>query len=338
MAPIHAFDLVDLGGVDVEVGDESGVAGEFGRIAGHAVVEAGAEREQAIAVIDGVVRERRAVHSQHAHRQRLRRIHGPDPHQGGDRRHLKLAGKLPQRMRRVAVDDAAARIDERAFRGAESGEEIGARRLGHFTLLEAIHPLPETRHRQAAGAVEYAFPVLHVLGDVEHHRTRAARAGDLERRAHRRFEFGRIGDQENVLGDGTHDAGHGRLLKRIGADGRGRHLAADHDGRHGIGHAIAHRRDHVGRSRPGRHQRHSHPAAGARETGGHESRALFIGRHDQRHRGLMFLVVAEYGVVDRQDRAAAVSENRVDALVGQHLDQHFRTRHAGACQRMCGLI
>ena len=54
--------------------------------------------------------------------------------------------------------------------------------------------------------------------------------------------------------------------------------------------------------------------------------------------GSVFLVVAKYGVVNRQDRAAAVAENRVDALVGQHLHQHVRARHAGARQRVCGLI
>jgi hypothetical protein len=49
-------------------------------------------------------------------------------------------------------------------------------------------------------------------------------------------------------------------------------------------------------------------------------------------------VVAEYGVVDRQDRAAAVAENGIHALVGQHLDDHIRAGHAGAGQRVRGLI
>jgi hypothetical protein len=52
----------------------------------------------------------------------------------------------------------------------------------------------------------------------------------------------------------------------------------------------------------------------------------------------MLLVVTEYGVVDRQDRAAAVPENRVDALVGEHLHQHIGARHAGARERVRGLI
>ncbi len=78
--------------------------------------------------------------------------------------------------------------------------------------------------------------------------------------------------------------------------------------------------------------------AGARKPRGHESGALLVGRDDQRHGGLVLLVVAEYGIVNRQYRAAAVAEHRVHALVGQHLDEHFRTRHAGAGQRVSALV
>ena len=52
----------------------------------------------------------------------------------------------------------------------------------------------------------------------------------------------------------------------------------------------------------------------------------------------VFLVVAKYRVVNRQNRAAAVAENGVDALVGQHLHEHVRAGHAGARQRVGALI
>ena len=88
----------------------------------------------------------------------------------------------------------------------------------------------------------------------------------------------------------------------------------------------------------GSHQRDADPAARARVPGRHESGALLVRGNDERHRRLVVLVVAEYGVVNRQYRAAAVAENGVHALVGQDLDEHFRTRHAGAGQRMGHLI
>jgi hypothetical protein len=41
----------------------------------------------------------------------------------------------------------------------------------------------------------------------------------------------------------------------------------------------------------------------------------------------MTIVVAEYGIVRRQNRAAAVAENGVDALVGDYLYDDIRTAH-----------
>jgi hypothetical protein len=43
---------------------------ELRRHAGDAVVEARADRDQEVAVLDRIVRERRAVHAEHAHRER----------------------------------------------------------------------------------------------------------------------------------------------------------------------------------------------------------------------------------------------------------------------------
>ena len=94
MTPVHPLDLVDLRRIDVEMRDEFGAAGKFGRIAGDAIVETRAERQQAVAVVDGVVGERRAMHSEHAHRQGMRRIDGADSHQRRDDRNLKCLARI----------------------------------------------------------------------------------------------------------------------------------------------------------------------------------------------------------------------------------------------------
>jgi hypothetical protein len=99
VAPIHALDLVDLRRIDVEMRDELGCGREFGRIARDPIVEARTERQQAIAVIDGVVGERRAMHAEHAHRQRDGGIDRTDSHQRGDHGYLKFLGEFAQRMR-----------------------------------------------------------------------------------------------------------------------------------------------------------------------------------------------------------------------------------------------
>ena len=67
MIPVHALDLVDLGGIDVEVRDELGAARKFGDVARDAIVESCTKSEQAIAIIDGIVGESGAVHAEHAH-------------------------------------------------------------------------------------------------------------------------------------------------------------------------------------------------------------------------------------------------------------------------------
>jgi hypothetical protein len=70
-----------------------------------------------------------------------------------------------------------------------------------------------SRDRQQALAAKRAGPVLHVLRHVDDHRPGPAGAGDLEGRAHRRFELFGVGDQEGVLGDRPHELETGASWK-----------------------------------------------------------------------------------------------------------------------------
>ena len=63
--------LVDLGGVDLDV-DLLRVGRVVGEVAGDAVVEAHAEGEQEVGLLDGVVDPGLAVHAHHAERERMR--------------------------------------------------------------------------------------------------------------------------------------------------------------------------------------------------------------------------------------------------------------------------
>jgi len=163
---------------------------------------------------------------------------------------------------------------------------------------------------------------------------------ELEGGAHRRLQPRRIGDQEDVLGDGAHQGRDRRFLKRVRPDGCARDLAANHHDRDGVRHAVADRGDGIGGARTGGHEAHAYAARGACETRGHEARALLVGRHDQRNRRTaatpLLLVVEENGIVRRQDGASAVAEDGLDALVGQHLHDHPRPGHGLAGKRMPG--
>ena len=79
--------LVDLRRIDVDV-DDLAVLGELADLAGHAVVEAHAERQQQVGLVDGVVGVDGAVHAEHVQAQ------------------VMLAGKAAQAMHGQGDGDA----------------------------------------------------------------------------------------------------------------------------------------------------------------------------------------------------------------------------------------
>ena len=78
---VDADVLVDLGGVDFDV-DLLGVGRVAGEVAGDAVVEAHAEGEQEVGLLDGVVDPGLAVHAHHAERERVGGGEGAEAEQG----------------------------------------------------------------------------------------------------------------------------------------------------------------------------------------------------------------------------------------------------------------
>ena len=90
------------------------VGRELLHLAGDAVVEARADREEEVAVLDGVVGVRRAVHAEHVQRQRRSVVSiAPMPMSVVTTGMPKRSREGAQLGRRVAVDDAAAGVEER---------------------------------------------------------------------------------------------------------------------------------------------------------------------------------------------------------------------------------
>ena len=79
-------------------------------------------------------------------------------------------------------------------------------------------------HLHAVRVVELAGVLRDVLGNVDHHRARAAGGRDVERLLHGRGEVGDVLHQEVVLDDRARDPDGVALLERVQADRRGRHL------------------------------------------------------------------------------------------------------------------
>ena len=99
--------------------------------------------------------------------------------------------ELAQRVGRVAVDDAAAGVDQRPLRFAQHLEEVVGLGAVDDVGSQRLEALAVAGHGQRARALEFARPVLHVLRDVDDHRTGTAGARDLERGAHRGLELAR---------------------------------------------------------------------------------------------------------------------------------------------------
>ena len=78
---VDADVLVDFGGVDFDV-DLFGVGGVAGEVAGDAVVEAHAEGEEEVGLLDGVVDPGLAVHAHHAEREGMVGGEGSEAEQG----------------------------------------------------------------------------------------------------------------------------------------------------------------------------------------------------------------------------------------------------------------
>ncbi len=339
VVPVDAFDLADLRAVHVEVGDTLRTRRKPARVSRHPVVETRTDGDQEIAVLDGVVRRGESVHAEHVQRQRVPGIAGAERHQRRRDRDAVLRCEPPHGLGGIAVDHAAAGIDQRPLRFGQHREEAFAGRVAQAVIGNLLQAPAVTGQRQGPAAHERALPVLHVLRDVDDDGTGAAGTREFECAAHGGLETLGIGHQEHVLGDGAHDRRDRRFLERVGADRAPRHLAANDDDRHGVRHAVAHGGYRVGRARAGRHHHDADLAARAGIAGRHESGALFVGRDDQRHRraavvACVQLVVAEHRVVGRQDGAAAVAEDRVDPLIRQHLHHDIGAAHDFSCQGM----
>jgi hypothetical protein len=113
--------LRDLGRIDVDV-HELRARGELGQLAGHAVVEARADRDDQVGLVHRVVRAPRAVHSEHAEPLLVRRRERPEAHQRARHRQPVARRQLHELGRGVGVDHAAARVDHRP---AGVGERLG---------------------------------------------------------------------------------------------------------------------------------------------------------------------------------------------------------------------
>ncbi len=112
---VGAANLALFGGVDVDV-DHLGLLCERIDLAGDAVVEPGAERDQEIGLLHRGDRRGIAVHAGHPEAQRVVVGERPAGHQRGDDVAVDQLRQFPERFGRTRLEDASTGVDDRALR------------------------------------------------------------------------------------------------------------------------------------------------------------------------------------------------------------------------------
>ena len=128
-----------------------------------------------------------------------------------------------------------------------------------------------------------------------------------------------VADEVVVLGHRQRDAVDVDLLEGVLADQGAGHVAGDRDHRHRVEERRADPGDEVRRARAGGAHAHADPTGDAGVAVGRVGAALLVADEDVAELG----VVAE-DVVERQDHAAGVAEEDVDALAEERLAEDVR--------------
>ena len=272
---------------------------------GHAVIEPCADIQHHVAIMHREIGFVRAVHAQHAQELLVAGRIGAEPHQGGGDRKAGEPHELPQQFGGLAagIDDAAAGIHHRPRGALEQRHRLGD------ALRVRRGARPVAAMRGGTRLLVRRRVDENVLGQVDQHRAGAPGAGHMERLMHHAGEIARAFHQIIMLGRLARDAGGVGLLEGVIADQMRGHLAGQADQGDAV-HQRIHQPGHrVGRARAGGDQHHADFAGGPGIALGGMHRRLLVP-----HENVADLVLLENRVVDRQDRAARIAENNLDAL------------------------
>lgn len=311
--------LADLGRVDVRV-DDLGEGREAVQLAGDAVVEAGAEGDQQVRLLQRGDAGDRAVHARHADVQRVTVGEGAERHQGGRDRDAGQLGEDLQLGGRAGLHDAAADVQHRALGLAD---ELG----GLADLLGVrLGDRPVTGEVLGGRPREGGLRLQGVLGDVDQDRAGAAGGGDVEGLGDRPRDVLGLGDQEVVLGDRHRDADDVRLLEGVGADRLGGDLAGDRDQRDGVHVRVGDRGDQVRGAGTGRGHADADLAGGLRVAGGGVVGPLLVADQD-----VTDLLRVHHRVVRGEDGTSRNPEDGVAPHLFERADEGLRARDVLNC-------
>ena len=308
--------LADLGRVDVRV-DDPRIGGVGADGAGDPVVEAHPDGDQEVGRLDRAVDVLPAVHPHVAVGQRVLLVHGADAQQRPRDGDLRLLRERLQLVPGLGDQHAVPGEDQRPLR-------LGDLLRSQLELLRmALHVGSEARqtgdHVLERGVLGTRLLLQGILGDVHVHGPGTPVLRDVEGLGDDPRDVVGVSHEVVVLGHRQRDAGDVDLLERVLADqGRG-HVAGDRHERHGVQLRGGDAGDQVGRAGAAGAHADAHLAAGPGVAVGRVGAALLVPDEDVPD----LRVVAE-DVVDREDDAARVREERVRALADERLHERVR--------------
>ena len=263
------LDLAQLARVDVDVQDPRARA-ELRRLAGGAVVEADAEADQQVALLEHEIRGARGVHADHAEEERVLVGQHAETEQGGGDRDAGALGEPAKRGRSAGADDAGADQEDRP---------LG--RVHQRGCARDVRAVDRRRRVRPAGlreAGELDGLRLHVLRHVDDDRSWPSRGRDAKRVGNHLEQLAGASCQVVVLRDRDGESVGVDLLERVGPDHAARHLAGDGDERDRVELRVGDAGQQVGRAGAGRPEAHGGTAGRARHALGDECGALLVTR------------------------------------------------------------
>ena len=234
---------------------------------------------------------------------------GPASHQRGHDGYVDQLGEAAEPVRRVGRDDAAPRVEDRAFGG-----------------LDEVHrgaDLARMAFRQGfvAGEIDPAGPVPghrlgeHVLGDVDEHGPLAARRREVERLTDDVGDVFGPRDEVIVFRHRHRDAPGMRLLEGVVADGSPGDLPGDRHHRNRVHVGVLQGGDQVRGCRSRGRDGDADPTGGMCVAGCHVPRALLVASQDVPD------VAVDDRVVGGEDRSAGYPEYDLDFLEFECTDE-----------------
>ena len=310
--------LVNLAGIDVEV-DDLRLLSIGLEVTRHTVAEAHTDGDEHVALllleVDGVV----AVHAQHTSVERMIGGQRGEAEHRATSRDIGFLEEPDELALRIAEFDTLPHQCQR-FLGMV--DQFGS--LAHSLSVEL-----RIRHIGTDEVHLHRLPVdlldLCILGEVEHHRTRTARAGDVERTAHSpRYILG-MTDLIRPLRDRLCHTHEIDLLEGIGTEGTDRHLTSNDDNGRRVKHGISNTCQRIGDTRATGDKGDTHLARHAGIALSGMGSSLFVAHQDMVETFLFSARVVEERVIDGHDRPSGVAEDGLHALCLQGAHQRLRS-------------